>query len=99
MNHANTSDSTEEIVVWLPDKTGIVSYEPEHCITVKVHLNASLGSDFGFFRVGFDYSLSTMQDVVEWLYVSCRDEKRTLETANFGRRGRSKITDHILWAK
>jgi hypothetical protein len=92
-----TSDATEEVLVWLPDSEGVVHWDLKNRIIVKVPLNSSLGADFGFFRVGFDYSLYDTYQDTQWLQSSYRDSKRALETANFGNRNIGNKTKNILW--
>ena len=58
----NTPDKTEEVIVWLPNQYGAVKWSPEERITVKVGINASLGADLGFVRMGQDYSLFDTSD-------------------------------------
>lgn len=92
-----TSNATEEVIVWLPDNNGTVHWDLTNRIIVKVPLNSSLGADFGFFRVGFDYSLYDTYQETQWLQISYRDHKRALETANFGNRNIGNETKDILW--
>lgn len=94
-----TYDATEEVLVWLPDSQGIVNWDIDNKIVVKVPLNSSLGADFGFFRTGFDYSLYDTHEEVQWLQISYRDHDRALETANFGSRNVGNVTPEILWVK
>ncbi len=95
----STPDATEKVVVWLPGDDGVVDWSPEGRITVKVGLNAALGADLGFFRIGHDYSLYDTSDKVEWLSVAYRDAKRALETMSFGSRSVGYKSQHILWIK
>lgn len=94
-----TPDKTEEVIVWLPNEYGAVKWSPEEKIIVKVGLNASLGADLGFVRMGQDYSLFDTSDKVEWLQVAYRDDSRAIETMNFGRRSIGRETNHVLWRK
>lgn len=94
-----TPDKTEEVIVWLPNEYGVVECSPDKSITVKVGLNASLGADLGFIRVGQDYSLFNTSNEVEWLQVAYRDDVRAIETMNFGSRNVGCATNHILWCK
>lgn len=94
-----TPDRTEDVIVWLPGEHGAVKLSQDERITVKVGINAALGADLGFVRMGQDYSLFDTSDKVEWLQVAFRDDSRAIETMNFGRRSVGKETDHILWAK
>jgi len=95
----STPDATEKVIVWLPGEHGAVKWSPEERITVEVDLNASLGADLGFFRMGHDYSLYDTLDKVEWLSVAYRDDKRALETMDFGSRSVGVKTEHRLWVK
>ncbi len=95
----NTPDATEKIVVWLPDKTGSVKWGPDERITVEVGLNAALGADLGFFRMGHDYSLYDSATKIEMLSIAYRDNKRALETMEFGDRKIGISTDYSLWVK
>lgn len=95
----NTPDATEKVIVWLPGEHGSVKWSLEERITVEVGLNASLGADLGFFRMGQDYSLYDTSDKVEWLSIAYRDDKRALETMEFGHRNVGVRTDHWLWVK
>ncbi|TXD96276.1 hypothetical protein ES754_11645 [Psychrobacter frigidicola] len=94
-----TPDKTEEVIVWLPNEYDVVAWSPDKRITVKVGLNASLGADLGFIRVGQDYSLFDTSNEVEWLQVAYRDDARAIETMNFGSRSVGCATNHILWCK
>ncbi|OMH26652.1 hypothetical protein [Motiliproteus sp. MSK22-1] len=94
-----TPDATEKVIVWLPGEHGAVKWSPEERITVEVGLNAALGADLGFFRMGHDYSLYDTSDKVEWLSVAYRDDKRALETMDFGFRSVGVKTEHRLWVK
>jgi len=91
----SSPDATEEVVIWLPDKDGIVHHSPDKRITLTDDLNASLG----FFRTGHEYSLHDTADKVQWLQLACRDSRRGLETGQFGDRSIGSITNHNLWAK
>lgn len=94
-----TPDKTEEVIVWLPNEHGVVKWSPDEKIIVKVGLNASLGADLGFVRMGQDYSLFDTSDKVEWLQVAYRDDSRAIETMSFGRRSIGRETNHVLWRK
>ena len=94
-----TPDKIEEVIVWLSNEYGVVECSPDKSITVKVGLNASLGADLGFIRVGQDYSLFNTSNEVEWLQVAYRDDVRAIETMNFGSRNVGCATNHILWCK
>ncbi|MGP9808650.1 hypothetical protein ACT3TQ_09960 [Halomonas sp. AOP12-C2-37] len=95
----NTPDATEKITVWLPGEHGAVRWSPEERITVEVELNASFGADLGFFRIGHDYSLYDTSEKAEWLRAAYRDDKRALETMDFGYRSVGVRTKNILWLK
>lgn len=95
----NTPDATEKVIVWLPGPHGAVKWSPEERITVEVGLNAAIGADLGFFRTGYDYSLYDTSMEVEWLSVAYRDDKRALETMDFGFRSVGVKTNHLLWLK
>ena len=93
----NTPDATERVTVWLPGEHGAVKWSPEERITVEVELNASFGADLGFFRIGLGYSLYDTSDKVEWLRAAYRDDRRALETMDFGNRSVGVRTEKILW--
>lgn len=95
----STPDATEKVIVWLPGEHGEVNWSPGERITVEVGLNAALGADLGFFRMGYDYSLYDTSDKVEWLSVAYRDDKRALETMDFGYRSVGVKTGHRLWVR
>lgn len=95
----STPDATEIVIVWLPGKCGAVRRSPEERITVEVGLNAALGADLGFFRMGHDYSLHDTSDNIEWLSVAYRDDKNVLETMSFGFRSVGVKTKHTLWVR
>ncbi|MBP59520.1 MULTISPECIES: hypothetical protein [Idiomarina] len=94
-----TPDATEKVIVWLPGDHGSVERSPEERITVEVGVNAALGADLGFFRMGHDYSLYDTSDKVEWLRVAYRDDNRALETMDFGFRSVGVETKHMLWVR
>lgn len=98
-NSYSTPDATEKVIVWLPNQHGVVRWSLEERVIVEVGLNAALGADLGFFRVGHDYSLYDTSDKVEWLSVAYRDDKRALETMDFGSRRVGVTTKHTLWIK
>ncbi|EJM26840.1 MULTISPECIES: hypothetical protein [Pseudomonas] len=92
----SSSDSTEKVKVWLPDDAGIVHYDPVSSKTVTVAVNTSQGTDQGFFRVGYDYSI---EGSGAWLQVCFFNGKTKMEAAQFGRYSVGRATKQILWAK
>lgn len=93
----NTYDATEKIKIWLPNENGYVDYS-DKSFTVEVQLNAAIGADLGFARVGFDYSLEKPDGELDWMKLAIRDNKKALETMGFNKNILSRGSN-CIWAK
>lgn len=89
-------DATETVCVWLPDLDGIVHYDPQNSRVIEVTLNTSTGTDRGFFRVGYDYSIKRSGDR---LHVCFLNVQTKMEAGHFGQYCVGRATSTTLWAR
>lgn len=93
----STPGAPEQVVVWLPGEHNAVEWKRE--MSVEVLLGPEHGADLGFYRQGFDYSISDCggHEGKRWLQAAYLDNKRFLEIGLFGSFDVNSIKGPVLW--